>query len=221
MTNEGIWAAITGLGLLDALNPFTVAAMAYLLGLRDAISRGATFLAGTFVTYAGFGIALVSGWAAFAEYVMPLVPEWAGPVAMVVGGLACVGIGIYTLKGATTPTLPDAPTVTATFLFAIGSTVADAVTAVPYFAAAERISHAPSWTIIPLMLVWYNLLYCAPLIAMLIIRVAAKSSSARVFGWMRETMNRAFALIIPPALLLGGVWLLWLGGTAMLDLSKA
>lgn len=203
---------LSGLALIDALNPFTIAAQAYLLGTPRPMRRSIAFLVGTYATYLAGGVVLLLGWGAFLARVLPLLPGWAIPAGEILLGVGAFGFGIRSLRKSATGT-PFAPpsdvSVRATLGFAVASTFADLTSALPYFGAISQIASADlgDWTT-GLALAWYNLLYCAPLIALIIARAAlSEEASALFFGRMRRAIDWAFAKLLPPLLILAGAGL--------------
>ncbi len=90
----------------------------------------------------------------------------------------------------------------ATLSFAVASTFTDLSSAVPYFAAVSRI--AAELQTLPAQLLalgWYNLLYCSPMIALIVMRAAlSETASAALFGRMRMSIDWGFAKLLPSAM---------------------
>lgn len=205
----GLLAMVSGLALVDALNPFTIAAQAYLLGTPRPLRRSITFLIGTYLTYLAGGVVLLLGWSAFLLQVVPLLASWAIPAGEVLLGLGTLGFGIWSLRQAAsgTPfTPPSDLSVRATLGFAVASTIADLTSALPYFVAVSQIRPARVGGLqTALMLSWYNLLYCAPLIALVAGRMSlGEAASAKFFGRTRSAIDWAFAKLLPPLLMVAG-----------------
>lgn len=205
-----------GLALADALNPFSIAAMAYLLTTDRPMARGTVFILGTLAVYIPFGIMLVEGWTAVLAALVPLLPAWALGTALVVAGLSCIGFALWSWikPGGRNGAMPlsDRLTLPATAAFAVASTFADAPTAVPYFAAA---------TLAPLLaegrvgeylwLVLYCLIYVAPLILLLALRVWFGDRAERSLGRVRTAVDWSFRYLLPPVSVVVGIWLGLLG----------
>lgn len=216
-----LFGVLTGLALADSLNPFTVAAQAYLLGTPRPMPRSVAFLLGTYATYLLGGLVLLEGWTLVLQRIAPLVPWWglgAGELAL---GLATVAFGIWSLRKARAGvafTPPAQLSIGATLVFAVASTVSDLPTALPYFAAVNRV--AAEIDGLPRQLVavgWYDLVYCAPMIALIVARTLLSAErSELLFGRLRSAVDWAFAKLLPPVLLLTGVALLVDGGRRLL-----
>jgi cytochrome c biogenesis protein CcdA len=205
-----------GLALADALNPFSIAAMAYLLTTDRPIARGTVFILGTLAVYVPFGTMLVEGWTAVLAALVPLLPAWAVGTALIVAGLSCVGFALWSWMkpgdGNGAMPLSDRLTLPATAAFAVASTLADAPTAVPYFAAA---------TLAPLLaegrvgeylwVVLYCLIYVTPLVLLLALRVWFGDRAERSLGRVRMAVDWSFRYLLPPVLAVVGIWLGLLG----------
>jgi hypothetical protein len=173
--NTTLLASLAGLALADSLNPFTVAAQAYLLGTPNPMRRSTAFLVATFATYLIGGILLLAGLILFLERVLPLIPTW-GFGASELALAALVGFfSFYSGKMAQKGqpfTPPSGLSIGVTILFVVGSTASDVPTAIPYFAAASSIAaENAGWAHDLLLLAGYNVLYCAPLIALILERL--------------------------------------------------
>lgn len=94
-------ALLAGLAFADSLNPFTIAAEAYLLATPRPFARSLAFLLGTAVTYFAGGMLLLGGWSAAREAIMPLVPSWGWSAAQVALGLALGGFAWWSWWRAT------------------------------------------------------------------------------------------------------------------------
>lgn len=202
---------LSGLALADSLNPATVAAQAYLLGTPRPMARALAFLVGTFLTYFAGGFVLLEGWMVFLRNLAPLIPWWGLGVGEVALGLATVGFGLWSLARASAGTPfrpPEELSVPAALAFAVVSTVSDLPTALPYFAAANRIAELDGPALQLAALGWYNLTYCWPMIALLVAHATLRQArSEAIFGRLRAGIDWAFAKLLPPVLLLAGATL--------------
>lgn len=211
--NIELLGVLMGLALADALNPFTVAAQAYLLGTPRPMPRALTFLAGTYATYFLGGVLLLEGWNQFLARIAPLIPAWgfgAGESAL---GLLLMGFAIWSITRTRQgkPFRPPAAlSLPATLAFAVASTFSDLPTALPYFAAANQIAAANAgWAHDLGWLLVYNIVYCAPMIAL----VAAKTlmsdaASTALFGRITGAIDWAFAKLLPPVMVVAALLLL-------------
>lgn len=127
-------------------------------------------------------------------------------------GAAAIAAGLYTWRrnseGEAAPRLSNL-SIGATLAFALVSTVSDLPTAIPYFAAASQIAAADidpftryAW------LVAYNLVYIAPLVAMLALRVILGARAEPALSHVRLAVDWSISRLLPPALLLAGTALL-------------
>lgn len=218
-------AALLGVALLDAANPFSIAAMAVLLATDRPAMRGWTFVAGTAAIYLPFGVMLLEGWTAALRGFLPLLPAWAPGAAEAVAGAACLVAAVHAWRGAGqggdgTSAMPQVTSLSlgATAAFAAASTLADLPTAVPYFAAASQIPALAegragqyAWLIV------YNAIYVAPLLLMLGARLALGDRAERVMTAVRRAVEWSFAHLMPPLLLALGLGLIADGARRLLQ----
>ncbi len=211
--NTALLASLAGLALADSLNPFTVAAQAYLLGTPKPMRRSLAFLLTTFATYLLGGVLLLAGLDLFLKRVVPLIPAW----GVGIGELALAALlGFFAFyagkmaKEGKPFTPPNNLGIGATILFAIGSTASDVPTAIPYFAAASSIAaENAGWGHDLVLLAVYNLLYCAPLIALVLARaLLSEENSTTLFGRLRAGIDWAFAKLLPLLLAAGAIVLI-------------
>ncbi len=214
--------ALIGLALVDALNPFSIAAQAFLLSTGRPVARGLAFVLGTFAVYLLCGVVLLEGWLVLLHSLLPALPPWVPGGLEIGAGIAALAAGIYTWRqaaqGKSTPS-PSNLSLLATTAFAVVSTLSDMPTAIPYFAAASQIAASDggaltrySWLLI------YNLIYVAPLVAMLALRVGLGDGTAAILGRVRTSVDWTVAKLLPPLLVLAGVALL---GDGALRLAAA
>jgi hypothetical protein len=95
MTDLTLAATIVGLGLADALNPFSIAAMALVLSLKRPLLLGAMFLSATYAVYLIAGIVLVSGWGEALQRLAPLIPKLVASILISLLGLMHIGYAIW------------------------------------------------------------------------------------------------------------------------------
>lgn len=211
MTSSTIFVLV-GLAIVDALNPFSIAAMAFLLSTDRPIHRGVTFVIGTLMVYFLAGVILLEGWLVVIKTLLPSLPGWTFGSLEMAAGAAAGAAGIYTWRRAARDKSAAGPSnlsTAATFVFALVSTLSDLPTAVPYFAAASQIAAAGSDPLTRYAwLVAYNLIYVAPLVAMLALRSALGANAEPALARVRLAVDWSFARLLPPGLVIAGAALL-------------
>lgn len=214
--NGALLLSLIGLGAVDSLNPFSIAAQAYLLGTQKPGPRAWAFLFGSFATYLLGGIFLVQGILVVVQSLLHLVPDWVFVSGRLALGAASIALAIYLWRrssqgAAFTP--PSDLSVRATVVFAVGSTVSDLPTAVPYFAAAGQIASATTsfWDQLGWLTI-YNAVYVGPLLLLVTLHYILGARSEALFGRIQAGVNWAFARLLPPLILLLGVWLIFGAG---------
>lgn len=201
--------SVSGLALLDSLNPFTIAAQAYLLGTSRPMPRSLAFLAGTYVTYVLGGVVLLAGVAALMTWAALFLPSWTLGVAELVLAVALVIFGVEAAQRAKagSPIVPPADLgIGAALALAVVSSAADLPSALPLFAATSLIAvEGLPWSADLALLAGYGLLYCAPLIALVLVRAVLRARSDAAFQAIRDALDWAFAKLLPPAMFLCSV----------------
>lgn len=200
---------IGGLALLDALNPFSIAALVYLLGTSRPIRNGVLFTGATYVAYLLGGLLLLAGWQSLINLVAPILPWWSLAVVELVAGMALLGAGIWLWSRSRTGArfgVPQDLGWLAIVLFGVSSTFADLTTAVPYFGAVNVLLLDPHlyWFQRALFLAFYCLLYCGPLIVMVGARAFLSHRSDAVFAAVRSGVDWAIAKLTAPVTLIAG-----------------
>jgi cytochrome c biogenesis protein CcdA len=217
-----VTAGVLGLGLLDSLNPFSIAAMALVLTGTRPLVLGGTFIATTFVIYAAAGFATFAGWTAVLTKLIPLIPAW-----VIEGGLALLGVGclaaawyMWTKNDGASSKIADMvrTTVLGTALYAASSTISDVPTALPYFAAIHLLAEADLAVFSTgALLVLYNLSYVAPLGLLLAIRLKGGDKVDATFNAIRTCVDWGFKNIVPPLTACLGLYCLGVVGISWLQ----
>lgn len=210
--------SLLGLALADALNPFSIGSLILLLSTDRPMARGWVFVAGTLGVYIPFGILLAEGWTAAFAALLPLLPIWLIGGVLAAAGFLCIGLAWH-LSSKDRNDEPDQSlskvlSLPATAAFAVASTMADAPTAVPFFAAAALIPDLAvgragqyAWVIL------YCLVYVAPLLLLLALRAALGVKGASMIERVQKGVYWSFRHLLPPLLVLGGGVLCWLGAS--------
>jgi len=205
-----------GLAITDAMNPFTVATMAMLLALDRAVARGVIFAATTFVIYLIYAVLLAEGWTAAIASLRPMLPEWVPGALLLVVAVVCIGFAsrLWTSppKAGAGTKLAKALTLSGTAVFAIVSTLSDLPTAVPLFAAVAQLQVLAdgrlgqyAW------LTGYTLVYVAPLLLLLGLRVALGMRADAALARVLSGVEWGFRHLLPPVLLIAGGVAGWSG----------
>lgn len=206
--------AFLGLAITDAMNPFTVAAMAVLLALDRPVARGAIFTGVTFIFYLGFAIALTEGLTAALARWLPLLPAWVPGLLLAVLALLCIGFAFYfwleRSAADASVRLAKAMSLPGTAVFAAVSTISDAPTALPLFAAVAQLSLLTEARIGQyLWLTLYSAIYVAPLLLLLALRIMLGSHVDGALKGVLAAVNWSFRHLLPPMLAIAGAAAGW------------
>lgn len=189
----GILAAIA---LLDSLSmvPIAVVPLANALGGRRRLLTAGAFIGGIFVAYFLFGLLLVGGMDLVFEHLGDYFSRlWNHPnslelaVQILIGLLLMVSAWyLWRLRpkkeeSSTIPTLrPGAMFSLGVTLIALGIPGA-----VPYLAASERIvQYDPGWFAAVGYLIFYNVLFIAPILVLVGLFIALPNKSEKLCTWI-------------------------------------
>ncbi|MCZ8063592.1 GAP family protein [Silanimonas sp.] len=216
------FATVVALALVDALNPFTIAAQAYLLGTPKPMPRSIAFLVTTLATYLVAGVLLVAGASAFLIDLRPLLPDVLVAAAALGSGLACLGGAAWLWRSARRGTplaSPKSLGIGATVAFAVLATATDVPTALPYFAAAGMIAGEGGSA--PAQVAWlllYCLIYVAPMVALVALRAFCAARTGGIFASVQCAIDWTFGRVLPLFAAGLGAWLCWTGVRMLLAL---
>jgi len=189
----GILAAIA---LLDSLSmvPIAILPMATALGGQRPLLTSGAFIMGIYAAYFAFGILLVGGmdmvFDYFGDYLSRL---WNHPNIFELSVQITIGVLLifsawYLLRLHPRTTASEAPpALRPGAMFSLGVTliVLGIPGAVPYLAAAERIVSSDSgWTASAGYLIFYNLLFVLPFLALIAVYFALPSKSEKICNWI-------------------------------------
>ena len=214
MTLLGSFLGIVTLAFLDSLNPFSIASMALVIGGNASLSRGLVFIVTTFLIYLIGGILILNGWAAALKALIPFVTPSIAMIGWAVLALASwIGATMLWFKSPSAADIPTSPksvsALIGVFVFAVGSTLSDLPTAIPYFAAAPMIlATGASLIVLGCWLAVYTLIYVSPLILLLWLRQFASAKFEPLIGKIRISIDFIVRRLCPPLLIVLGIWAL-------------
>ena len=205
--------AVLGLALVDSLNPSTIAQATVLSAGTRPVRSVLAFWSGALATYLLLGTLLVLGPGVLVQEVLSDPPRWLRLLCLGIGP-ALVGAGVVLARRPRSEADPAAAgslrRVRTNVAFGMGvlSTAVDAFTAAPYFAATavvtgSALSLAGQVGVLGL----YNLVYLAPVLAVLVLRLTLGPRAEPVFAAFFSLLAR----FGPPAL----AFLLVAGGIAL------
>lgn len=179
--------------MLDSLNPVTIAVHVYLLGTPEPKTRTITFMGGIFLAYLAGGLLLSLGLGSILDLMNGLsASTWNALQAA--AGLALLGFAWYLRSGKTTKeeqVHPASMSAGSSFWLGFAVTVSDLPTAVPYIAAIERTLQArPTMTAFVGAMVFYNMVYIAPLLVLFGMYLALGKDGATKLQKMNVLVRR-------------------------------
>ena len=223
--------SMMGLGLVDALNPYTIAILLIALPMVRKKWHASLFILGTYVTYVTIAILLFFG---VGHLLGAVLGEWLGTHQTILGiiqlfcaGFAVIGLVWWVMNwykkvrlASEPPNLNRKPTVMTAPWFILGlaivSTIYDSPSAVPlfWFLGVLTQFEVQVTFAIPLFLV-YCFIYISPMIVLYVLY-------DRMTGPAFENLKQRFQLFvrrvtyysIPLFLLVVCIWMVWDGGHA-------
>ena len=207
-------AAVLGLGLLDSLNPFSIAAMVLVLTGKRPLALGGVFIGTTFIILLVAGFVLLEGWAAILKQIIPLIPPWAIDIGLVLLGITCLGAAWFMWRDSANSAAPILDIIRSsamgTALFAASSTISDLPTALPYFAAVHILAEAKLASAeTAVLLVAYNLCYVLPLALLLGVKISGGERIDQGFENIKKWVDWSFRYLVPPLTACLGLFCLW------------
>jgi len=209
-------AIVLGVGLVDAVNPTTVAPALYLAGGRHAVRSLGLFVTGFFVTnlVAGVVIALGPGQAIMAA--VPRPGSHAKHLIEVVAGAVVIAVSVVLWfqreRVARQVTAHAVRFDRSALLVGAGIAVFELPTAFPYLAVIAAVvgSGRAALTQVALLAL-FNLCFVLPLLVILAVCSFGGPRASRVLVGARGKIDRLLAMLAPVLVGLIGVALLVLG----------
>ena len=203
--NAALLATIGGIAVLDSLNPSLFLAQFYLLTTARPVPRIFSYITGVVATnFLGGLVFLAGAQALILGLLARLSPSWlyGGGLAL---GIALLIVGLWMPRTAHTGGQPRQPrSLHPLHAFILGTAVMinELTTAVPYFVAIERITHAGltiGMAVVSLAI--YNLIFALPLFVFLALFIAYGSR----FAAQTERISAAIAIWTPRVIKYGAL----------------
>jgi cytochrome c biogenesis protein CcdA len=214
----GLVLLALSIGMVDSLNPSTLGPALYLATGEKAARNLALFTAGAFGVYlaGGVAIALGPGQALLAllphpdERSVHLLELGGGAIALLLAGVLWWKRGsIERRLGKTTSKGKGGH---GSLLLGGGIMLVELPTAFPYFAViAAVVGSGRSWFDQLIVLLVFNLMFIAPLLAILALCTFARDRSQRRLAVWRLRINRLGPILLPAVILVAGIVLIAVG----------
>jgi cytochrome c biogenesis protein CcdA len=216
----GLVALVVSIGLLDSANPSTVGPALYLATTPDARRSVAEFVAGVFAVNLVGGLVLTFG---PGQLLIDAVPrpgrELKHEIELAFGVAALVvALVLWLLRRRLSGHVHqrEHQVEGSSLLLGAGITAVELPTAFPYFAVIAALvasdARAPAKVA---FLVLFNVLYVAPLLVILLLRLLADDNAVVRLERFREALHRRMGVLLPVAALLVAVVLLAIGGIGL------
>lgn len=209
-------ALVVAVGLADSINPSTIAPALYYATTAGARATLLGFAAGAFLAYFAGGVLVLLGG---RELVTSLAPHLSGTAKHAIevgGGVLVLGVaaGVWLLRSRVTDyaAKPRVPRARSSLALGAAIMAVELPTAFPYFAAIAAVSAAGVNIAAQLALIGlYNVLFVAPLLAILAARSLAGARGERVLQSGRDWVERNAPAVLAGTLAVVGLAFLALG----------
>ncbi len=215
-----VWL-IASLGLVDSLNPATIAVGVFLGATEHPVKRLAGYIAGIFAVYFGGGLLLAFGPASWLERLAHQGDSVVVGVLLLAVGVAAIGFAgwLWTRRNAGDAAKLPALAMKPGHSLALGATMTavDLPTAFPYFGAIAAIvasDPGPGGTVGLLLL--FNVCYVLPIVAILVAHVALGDRAQAPLQRVRDWIERWAPLLLAGISLLVGAGLAVAGASKLL-----
>ena len=209
---QDLLIVLAPIALIDSLSPVRFGALITVLGGRKWLRGGVSFVIGAFVAYLLLGLGITLGADRLLTWLLPAHPKPLDFALSAVIGSALLLVGLLNLR---VPNVergsrePRSEGGLAQFWLAAAITVVTAPAALPYLAAVDRILTAGVNDLqILTALVYYCLLYVAPLVVLVALRVLLGKRASRVLAVINDYVARWIPRLMAVLFLLLGIVLL-------------
>jgi cytochrome c biogenesis protein CcdA len=212
------------LGLLDCLNPATIATLIILIPLVKDIRHSAIFIWGTFATYFLVGLSFYYGIDKFIKgFIIEVMTKYSDELAVagIIIALLLLGIGVkFTVK--IINIIRKKEDVEDVNIIKIGnvnpkaiiglsiiSTLGDSPTAIPYIAfISNLLGKQLSLSNVVLLLAVYCLIYILPMLILYLSYKKLKDRFEIIEAKTKNLINKLSVYSIPVMAYAGGIWIL-------------
>jgi cytochrome c biogenesis protein CcdA len=206
--------------LVDSLNPTTVGPALYLATAADARRSVAAFTAGVLGVSLAGGLVLTFGPGRLLIGAVPHPSSQLKHEIELACGLAAllIALVLWLIRGRLSAHVDQKAhqVERSSLLLGAGIMLVELPTAFPYFAViAAIVSSEVSAPEELLLLVLFNAIFVAPLLAILVMRLLADDNAVSRLERLRATLHRRMGVLLPLVVLLVAVVLLALGGVGL------
>jgi cytochrome c biogenesis protein CcdA len=204
------------IGLLDSLNPATIALAAFLALGERPVPRLAAYVLGVFTLYFAGGVLLTLGPAALVAHLLRDAhgATWLRVTEMVVG-VCALAVGAWMWRRPPEQVARSAPTdLRPAAALGLGATVTaiDLPTAFPLLAGAGLIVKGRLATVAEVALMaCYCLAYVAPLLAIIVLAAILHARAAPLLERVRDVVSRWAPRVLGAITAAFGMYAIWAG----------
>ncbi len=193
---------ITPIALLDStsITSLSLLPLIVLLSLRRPILGSGAFIAGIYITNLIIGILLAFGLSSLFDQISAYGEQiWKNPgslalILQIIIGIVLLIVGFKksrTEESRGDSGINESITPAKAFTIAVGLMIVGLPGALPYLAAIDQLLRADlNYFEMVMALIYYNIIYILPLVALVCIRVLFPNQSERIFGFVGNVIEK-------------------------------
>ncbi len=218
---QHLLAVVIGIGLVDSMNPATIAPAFYIAAGPGGAKSLAGFIGGVFVTNLAAGLLIALGPGQFLMSFIPHPGLHAKHLLELAAGFVLIALAVVLWlqrhRVAHHVRQGGAQLDRSSFLVGAGIVLVELPTAIPYFAViAAVIGSGEHWTTQVGLLVVFNVCFVLPLLVALVFRAVAGDRASAWLVRVRGKVDGFLATLAPLLVLAVGLALLAFGAVGLL-----
>jgi cytochrome c biogenesis protein CcdA len=213
-------ALVVAVAAIDSANPTTVGPALYLATTKNARSSVASFTVGVFLVSLAGGFILIFGPGKLLVDAVPRPGDTVQHQIEILLGIAALVAAavLWRVRSRLSGRVEhkERQVGRSSFLLGAGIMLVELPTAIPYFAVIAAIVESERSRLEELLLLLlFNVVFVAPLVAILVVRLLASDNAVARLERLRAAVHARMAILIPAAVALVGVVLIVVGAVGL------
>jgi cytochrome c biogenesis protein CcdA len=213
-------ALVVAVAAIDSANPTTVGPALYLATTKNARSSVASFTIGVFLVSLAGGFILIFGPGKLLVDAVPRPGDTVQHQIEILLGIAALVAAavLWRVRSRLSGRVEhkERQVGRSSFLLGAGIMLVELPTAIPYFAVIAAIVESERSRLEELLLLLlFNVVFVAPLVAILVVRLLASDNAVARLERLRAAVHARMAILIPAAVALVGVVLIVVGAVGL------
>jgi cytochrome c biogenesis protein CcdA len=213
-------ALVVAVAAIDSANPTTVGPALYLATTKNARSSVASFTIGVFLVSLAGGFILIFGPGKLLVDAVPRPGDTVQHQIEILLGIAALVAAavLWRVRSRLSGRVEhkERQVGRSSFLLGAGIMLVELPTAIPYFAVIAAIVESERSRLEELLLLLlFNVVFVAPLVAILVVRLLASDNAVARLERLRAAVHARMAILIPAAVALVGVVLIVVGSVGL------